>query len=63
MTPLMVVALFWVAVVVAVATTVVVMAALNAWGDPQPVRSLLADVGFLSEPGEYEGAHRQGWSR
>jgi hypothetical protein len=54
MTPLMVVALFWAAVVVAVAVTVFVMAAFNAWGSPEPEAESLRFV-----PG-----HRAGrWTR
>lgn len=58
---LVVVALFWVLVVVAVAATVFVMALLDSWGSPQPVRSMLDHVGLLSDA-DYAGSHR-GWSR
>lgn len=51
---LLLVALFWVLVVVAVAGTVAVMAALNAWGSPEPEAESLR---FIPQ-------HRSGrWSR
>ncbi|MFG3340579.1 hypothetical protein [Glycomyces sp. NPDC048151] len=54
MTPLMVVFLFWLAVVVVVAGTVAVMAAVGAWSSPEPEVESLRFV-----PG-----HRAGrWSR
>jgi len=54
MTPFLLVALFWVLVVVAVSATIAVMAALDAWGSPEPeVESL-----------RFVPQHRSGrWSR